>query len=110
MLWAGVFFILANTVVTYIDAAEEVDSRKLFGGLPKLEYLLHLTAELLKGALIMAVILSKPKEAWGIDAIPLENYPLYLTATAWVLLALGLYSAGEHVLLARRTTHAARSN
>jgi hypothetical protein len=101
LLWAAVAIAAAHIGVSYWDASEEMDSRKRFGGLPKLEYCVHLFAEILKGAMLVLLFLPKPPEAWS-PAAPLllpESFPAFTRITGWIFTGVALYACGEHLIL-----------
>jgi len=95
LLWFGIVVVAIDQLVEALDAASERPARLEFGGLSSFEYGLHLMLTTARAAALTAVLVSRPAQAWGLDA-PLVLEPL---AAPWSFLTLQLALTGVVVAL-----------
>jgi hypothetical protein len=104
LLWAGVAAVAVDQLFESLDVASERDARRGLGGLSRFEYGLHLVLTTLRAAGVTAVLLSRPPEAWALDA-PLVVSSLPEAWWAFIPFQVGVGAAlvaGLHVVLATR--------
>jgi len=89
ILWIGILAIIIDTVFFMLDAFEEKNSRKKWGGLSHGEYITHLISNTLHYCAITTILLSK--------TFSLNEYPKYLSITALVFMAGGTITAIQHI-------------
>ncbi|HYX37227.1 MAG TPA: hypothetical protein VE954_29335 [Oligoflexus sp.] len=84
LLWIGAGFSLTALTIQVIDMVEEGESRRIFGGLGSSEYILHAVLVGLKFTYTTLIFISKPSEAWNINApiILAAPYPEFVTEMA----------------------------
>lgn len=71
LLWLGVGLILIDFGIGFWDAWIERDARAKMGGLGRAEYVVHVAASVIHGAMASLAIASRPIEAWSADAAPI---------------------------------------
>lgn len=82
--WFGIAFVLLDMVVLGIDAYSEKDSRKLLGGLPRWEYILHLFANgfhLSAILLYLGTLINVNDYGVSLTLVREESFGLALTGT-----------------------------
>ena len=89
ILWIGILTIIIDTIFFMLDAFEEKNSRKKWGGLSHGENITHLISNTLHYCAITAILLSKKN--------PPEDYPAYLSITALVFVVGGTLTAIQHI-------------
>ena len=84
LLWLGVLFILAETVIEIADVLSERDSRASIGGLSPAEYATHVLAITFRVAALALALAAKPLSAWDLSAsvVASQQYPEIVTTTA----------------------------
>ena len=89
ILWIGILTIIIDTIFFMLDAFEEKNSRKKWGGLPHGEYITHLISNTLHYCAITTILLSK--------TLLLDEYPKYLSIIALVFMGGGAIIAVQHI-------------
>ena len=89
ILWIGIVAIIIDTVFFMLDAFEEKNSRKKWGGLSHGEYITHLISNTIHYCAITAILLSKTFLS--------NEYPVYLSIIALVFIAGGTITAIQHI-------------
>lgn len=64
-LWMVAGLIAVDFAVMLWDLAEEPESRRTFGGIPPVEYAIHVVASALHAAACALALASRPLEAWS---------------------------------------------
>jgi hypothetical protein len=64
-LWAVAGLVVADFAVMLWDLAEESESRRALGGIPPVEYAIHVVASALHAAASALALASRPLEAWS---------------------------------------------
>jgi len=91
-LLLGCSFVLADIVIEVLDVYCEKESRAHLGGLPSLEYALHITMSGGKFAFIALALAAKPSSAWSLSGameMP-ADYPLLIRFAGWCVFAFGV--------------------
>ncbi len=97
----GVLFVIIDLIVLIIDLIAEENSREKLGGLPHIEYIVHVIANALHFTAIALILVAKPLEYWNYNSTTIlnRNFP-ELTHLIAVNLALGVFLlAILHILL-----------
>jgi hypothetical protein len=104
-LWyVGIAFALIDLAILSFDVFEEGDSRANLGGLPPLEYYIHIVANGLHFASLALIIAAKPLSAWYFDSPILDrNYPEITTFLAMQLIPGTVLLTIAHFLLLNST-------
>ena len=89
ILWIGIIAILIDTIFFMLDAIEEKNSRKKWGGLSHGEYITHLISNTLHYCAITTILLSK--------TYSLNEHPQYLSIVALVFIVGGATTAIQHI-------------
>ena len=89
LFWVGILAIIIDTIFFMLDAFEEKNSRKKWGGLPHGEYITHLISNTLHYCAITTILLSK--------TLLLDEYPKYLSIIALVFMGGGAIIAVQHI-------------
>lgn len=80
LLWFGIFFLLVDFVVEFLDVFCERNSRALIGGLSSTEYATHIAATTFRVAAIALILGSKPASAWnGSTPLVAKEYPVLVS-------------------------------
>lgn len=64
-LYVAAGLVALDIIVLLIDLVVEGDSRRNLGGLPHLEYIVHVVANTLHYVALALILVAKPLEAWG---------------------------------------------
>ncbi len=68
LLWLGAALIAVDFGFGFWDAWVERDARAELGGLGRAEYLVHVGASVVHGAMVALILASRPLGAWSLDA------------------------------------------
>tara|TARA_B100001750_G_C15282648_1_gene483221 strand:- start:253 stop:705 length:453 start_codon:yes stop_codon:yes gene_type:complete len=90
LFWIGVLAIIIDAIFFILDAFEEKNSRKKWGGLSHGEYITHLISNTLHYCAITTILLSKTFLSVQ------DEYPAYLSITAMVFVVGGTITAIQH--------------
>lgn len=86
--WTGVLAAAGDLLIGVLDVLEENNARAIFGGLSRLEYLVHVLANGVHFAWLALICIAKPPEAWDLSAsvILSDPYPPLAGLAFWCLL------------------------
>lgn len=99
LLWLGTIFAGLDCIAAAGDVIEEPKSRRLYGGLPPLEYGLHIAVSMLHTAALTLILVDRPAAAWSLDA-PWVTGPVIMdlrTLTAAALAGSGVLVTAQHL-------------
>lgn len=98
-LWLGVLVVMVDLIALGLDVVAEFDSRESLGGLPRIEYLIHIFANGFHFASIALILSIKPAMAWNFSSPVLldGSYPWFTIAVANVLITGGSLVALTHI-------------
>jgi len=101
LLWLGILFFAADTVVELIDVLIENRSRAKFGGLTTGEYAIHVNATALRVAGVALILAAKPATAWSFSSVvTLEpDHPVWLAWLIMFVAAKSLIGGIQHLWL-----------
>jgi hypothetical protein len=103
-LWVAAAIGGAQVAALLADVLEEHASRARLGGLPRLEYFIHIVVVMLHGASLALILGERPASAWSLNA-PMLLEPLKLDWARWAVISLGAGAVPLgiiHVVLAVR--------
>ena len=103
-LWLATGVAGAQMIALLTDVAGENESRARLGGLPRVEYVIHVVVCMIHAASLALILADRPAFAWSPDA-PMLLEPIRLTGWSWAILFVGAAAVPlgiQHVALAVR--------
>jgi hypothetical protein len=103
-LWLGAAFAGGQVIVLLSDVLVEHESRAQLGGLPRIEYVMHIVVCMMHAASLALILGDRPAIAWSLNA-PVLLEPVRLDGWCWAVIVLGAMAVPLgilHVALALR--------